>query len=339
MLTEDNILEIEKLISEVIDNLQKEEADTPSPTYVWDITQEKVKESTKKIKTKEQIKKYLDILFKKIKKLPKRLKIKILKYVFLSFIGIVGYSELYDYASKVEPELNDEISIVKLSLDSDDSTDLNHKDSTETIVKEPQEVKEKIFDHIPNSVSDSLVILMKQEEGSAKHKGEPVLVAYDLGDGMITVGWGHAESKSKSQFKVGDTIDLDKAKELLAEDLQDAQKAVNSVFNQWKKDGISFYVDQNMYDAMVSMAFNMGRGGFRGSDFIQLIKKGKYNEAKERILSTNISYPGHIKRRKRESELFGKSLGSNPLVLQNKKLQEIISEDYKKRLIKLAGII
>ena len=92
---------------------------------------------------------------------------------------------------------------------------------------------------------------------------------------MITVGWGHAESKSKSQFKVGDTIDLDKAKELLAEDLQDAQEAVNSVFNQWKKDSISFYVDQNMYDAMVSMAFNMGRGGFRGSDFIQLSQKRK----------------------------------------------------------------
>ena len=67
---------------------------------------------------------------------------------------------------------------------------------------------------------------------------------------------------------------------------------------------IPFKITQGMYDAMISMAYNMGRGGFRGSDFIQLVKQGKYKEAKNKILSTNITYAGHKSRRKKESEMF-----------------------------------
>jgi GH24 family phage-related lysozyme (muramidase) len=341
MLKESNIKEIENLISEAIKNVYKENSEEPSPTYEWDLTEKKVKDSTLGVKTIEQAKQYLNILFKKIKNLPKKIKLKILKYAFISLAGIMSYSQLYDYASNSDSGLDDEIEIIKLDLtannaeeDSPDVMDLDSKEDEEESVDE-----EVILSHIPSSISDSLIDFMKIEEGSAKFKGEPVLVAYDLGDDMITIGWGHAESKSNSQFKVGDTIKLEKAKELLLQDLNSAEKAVKSVFEEWKGKNIPFYVDQNMYDAMVSMTFNMGRGGFRGSDFIQLVKKGNYEEAKERILSTNVSYPGHIKRRKKESEMFGKSLDSNPLVVDVEKSKNIISESHKKRLKKLAGIM
>lgn len=336
MLKESNIIEIENLISEAIKNVYKENSEEPSPTYEWDLTEKKVKNSTLGVKTLEQAKQYLNILFKKIKNLPKKIKLKILKYAFISLAGIMSYSQLYDYASNSDSGLDDEIEIIKLDLkinnEEDESTEIMDLDSEEN-------EEEEILNYMPNSVSDSLVDFMKKEEGSAKFKGKPVLVAYDLGDGMITIGWGHAENKSNSQFKVGDTITKEEAEELLSKDLNSAESAVKSVFEKWKSENIPFYVDQNMYDAMVSMAFNMGRGGFRGSDFIQLVKSGKYDEAKEKILSTKVTYPGHIERRKKESDMFGKSLEFNPLVIDAEKSKNIISEGHKKRLKKLAGII
>jgi GH24 family phage-related lysozyme (muramidase) len=59
-----------------------------------------------------------------------------------------------------------------------------------------------------------------------------------------------------------------------------------------------------MYDAMISMVYNMGIGNFRTTDFIQLVKRGKYTEAGKKIKNTMISYKGHIYRRAKESKLF-----------------------------------
>jgi len=63
-----------------------------------------------------------------------------------------------------------------------------------------------------------------------------------------------------------------------------------------------------MYDAMTSMVYNMGIGSFRMSDFIQMVKRGKMDKAKEEIKTTSsqmfAKYPGLKKRRKKESEMF-----------------------------------
>jgi len=338
MLTESQILNIDNLLNEAINVLLESDLDKPSPTYEWDIVKDKVKDSTKSIKTSEQAKKYLDTLILKAKKLPKKLKLKILKYAFASLVGILSYAEIHDYASKNVDEINGEVSTLDLgiNLNSDNEKQIE-KDVDSDIKKE--KIENVFYNEIPNDVSDSFMDFIKIEEGAIKEKGEPVLQAYDLGDGMITVGWGHAEKKSNSQFKVGEKITRTKAEELLLNDLTNAKNAVNSVFEDWEADSIPFYVDQDMYDAMVSMAFNMGRGGFRSTNFIQLVKKGMYEEARDKILSTRISYPGHVKRRKKESEMFGKSLEFNPLMLRYKKTKNIISENHKKRLKKLAGLL
>jgi GH24 family phage-related lysozyme (muramidase) len=63
-----------------------------------------------------------------------------------------------------------------------------------------------------------------------------------------------------------------------------------------------------MYDAMTSMSYNMGIGNFRNSDFIQMVKRGEMEKAKEEIKSVSSQmfnkYPGLKKRRKKESEMF-----------------------------------
>lgn len=54
------------------------------------------------------------------------------------------------------------------------------------------------------------------------------LTAYDLGDGMITIGYGHAEPKSKSKYKVGQTISKSEAEQLLTQDIKTAESRVNA---------------------------------------------------------------------------------------------------------------
>ena len=65
-----------------------------------------------------------------------------------------------------------------------------------------------------------------------------------------------------------------------------------------------------MYNAMVSMIYNMGIGNFRMSDFIQFVKRGQMKKAQEQIKQESSGsfgrFPGLKIRRNNESELFGR---------------------------------
>ena len=94
------------------------------------------------------------------------------------------------------------------------------------------------------------------------------------------------------------------ADKLLDGDLQGAVDGLNRILDTWVDKGIKVEITQGMYDAMVSMIYNMGIGNFRNSEFIQLVKHGQYDKAKEKIKTTNVTYPGHKTRRKKESDIF-----------------------------------
>ena len=51
-----------------------------SYTFEWDLTKEKLDKSRSKITTKDQAIKYLEFLMDKVKNLPEKIKIKIIKY-------------------------------------------------------------------------------------------------------------------------------------------------------------------------------------------------------------------------------------------------------------------
>jgi len=275
------------------------ESDEPSPTFEWDFVKSKIDDSKRYVRTDEQAYEYLIRLLEKIKSLPKSIKIRIAKYVALSLIGLLGYnavkSAVYEYA----PEINKEINMAIAS---------HEQNSNET--------ESSVLKFEPRKSSESLVDILKHEEGSVKEKGEPVLKAYKLGDGMITVGWGHAERINKSKFKPGQEITREKAEELLAADIAEAERGLNKILDDWKENNINVEISQSMYDAMTSMIFNMGIGNFRKSEFIQLVKQGKYDEAAERILTTNVTYPGHVFRRQKESDLFSKDIQSESFMLK-----------------------
>lgn len=275
-------------LSLIIENDGKTE-----PDMEWDFENVKKDIDLAKswVQTKDDAKEFLQTLANKIKNLPSQIKRKIIKYVIFSLIGLISIGQIKNY---LEPPLG-------------------------TAVKQ----EKKIIKNVVNDLriiksSDKLLDHLKWEEGSLKHKGEPVLTAYNLGDGAKTIGYGHAvfpDEEESFEFlprysKIipgKTTITKKQAETLLKDDIKEAESIINRILDQWEKEGIKPQITQSMYDAMVSMAYNMGPG-IRKSDFIQYVKRGDFKGAKEEILNTSShmfnEYPGLKTRREKEHKMF-----------------------------------
>lgn len=142
--------------------------------------------------------------------------------------------------------------------------------------------------------------LIKQFEGCR-------LTAYDIGDGMITIGWGHAESKGSTNLVAGVTTwSQAQADNQLIADLVVYENAVNNYFTR------SF--NQNQFDALVSFAYNLGVAVFSNyswsktasdtwitSEMMQYVNKGTQFEE------------GLTRRRQAEVTLYNSgSIAPNP---------------------------
>jgi len=74
--------------------------------------------------------------------------------------------------------------------------------------------------------------------------------AYRDSAGVATIGYGHTQG-----VKMGQTITQEQAEEFLRKDIASAEAAVNKSLKQ--------DVTQNQFDALVSLAFNIGNGNNR----------------------------------------------------------------------------
>ena len=245
------------------------------------------------------IKSIWDKAVDKIKNLSEASKRKVIKYVLVSLLAfntVVNVSNLVK-GSNADPETKE---IAASILSQKDVEKADSVKAEESKWKKGYEftLSQNGWDHI------------KSEEGDPRHPGEPVLKAYKLGDGKITVGWGHAESVRKSKFKLGQKITKSDADELLKMDLASASDGVRRIFKDWEEKGLDVKINQDMFDALVSISFNTGINGLRKSMMIQDIKKGKFEEAGEKIKKFNVSkkFPGLQDRREKESEMFLASL-------------------------------
>jgi GH24 family phage-related lysozyme (muramidase) len=162
----------------------------------------------------------------------------------------------------------------------------------------------------------------KEVKNLIKNHEKLRLTAYAIGDDQITIGYGHSYPENKSPYKVGDKISVEKAEKLFNNDIIMVENGLKRMFLEWEKERIYVKINQSMFDAMVSMAFNMGIGGLRKTEFIQHIKKGDFETAAERIKTTNtrsiikdkngeskyVNMPGLITRRQQERNLFMKGI-------------------------------
>jgi GH24 family phage-related lysozyme (muramidase) len=286
-------LNYERILEEMVFkiNLITEDGKT-EPDMEWDFTDVKddIDMSKLWVKTKEDVKEYVQKLKEKIKSLPSETKKRILKYALYSFLGILTMKQINNI---VEPQVK-------------------NIDNIETVIS-----KKEVPPRIRKS-SPGLFDHLKYEEGSVRHKGEPALTVYDLGDGAYTVGYGHAifpgENEgydflpSYEKITPGQTsISKENAETLLKDDMKVSEGIINKILNDWEEQGIKPTVTHGMYDAMVSMAYNMGPG-IRKSDFIKTLKTGNTYLAGEEILKTSSNlfkkFPGLETRRMKEYKIF-----------------------------------
>lgn len=180
--------------------------------------------------------------------------------------------------------------------------------------KTDDETKQVAVEVVQESQFKNAKELTLSDEGwnHIKNEEKLKLKAYQIGDGMITVGYGHAERVGDSKYKLGQEISKEEAESLLKQDLKVAADGVRRMFRDWESQGVVVPVTQSMFDSLVSLAFNSGVSGLRNSKVADNLKKSEYKAAGDSIKEFRISkkFPGLVKRREKESEMFLASLGS-----------------------------
>lgn len=160
-------------------------------------------------------------------------------------------------------------------------------------------------------ISDNGINMLKRFEGCVKigdkhvvyddKTGKPVNSDEKLPKGA-TIGYGHL-IKSGEDFKNG--ITERQATEILRLDILTAERAV--------KDNITVPLSQNQYDALVSLAYNIGAKNFADSTVVKYVNDSNYHDAKYRTLesawkawnkSGGMKMTGLSNRRHQEFKLF-----------------------------------
>jgi len=122
------------------------------------------------------------------------------------------------------------------------------------------------------------------------------LTAYLDGGGVPTIGWGHTRGVA-----LGDTCTEAQAEEYFQSDVAPVVAALNRC--------LTAFVTQNQFDAMCSLAFNIGVGAFEGSTLLRYVNAHKpaavvggeflrWNKDNGKIVL------GLVRRRKAESDLY-----------------------------------
>ncbi|MRT38829.1 glycoside hydrolase family protein [Acinetobacter sp. RIT698] len=125
------------------------------------------------------------------------------------------------------------------------------------------------------------------------------LKAYDDGVGVWTIGYG-TTSINGVKVKKGDTCTAEQAKAYLAQDLKKFESAVNTA--------VKVQLNQNQFDALISLTYNIGSGAFKDSTLLKKLNAKDYKGAAAQFPRWNRGggrvLNGLVKRRKIEMELF-----------------------------------
>jgi len=121
------------------------------------------------------------------------------------------------------------------------------------------------------------------------------LQSYKCPSGIWTIGYGHTAGVHEGQ-----TITQYQAELLLKEDVAEVETYLNY---------INLPVNQNQFDALTSLVFNIGRTAFSTSTLIKLIRRNPNDpkipaQFQRWIYAAGQQQPGLIKRREQESKLY-----------------------------------
>lgn len=117
--------------------------------------------------------------------------------------------------------------------------------------------------------------------------------------GVPTIGYGTTRIDSKP-IPTGLTITQEQADYYLQLDVDKTANEVNNL--------IQVQVSQNQFDALVSLAYNIGTTALKNSTLLRLLNSGNSSAAADQFLRWNKAagheLPGLTRRRKAERELF-----------------------------------
>lgn len=141
----------------------------------------------------------------------------------------------------------------------------------------------------------SNIELIKESEGL-------VLKAYKpTPNDVWTIGYGHTKGVQPGQIITKDT-----AERYLREDLAWVEKVIDAA--------VTVPLNQNEYDALASLVFNIGESQFRGSSVLRWLNSGNREQAADSFVLWNKQrnkttgklevLNGLTKRRQKEKELF-----------------------------------
>lgn len=138
------------------------------------------------------------------------------------------------------------------------------------------------------TIGEKGIDLIKSFEGLELH-------SYQDGAGVWTIGYGHTRGVVPLQ-----TCTEAEATAFLEADLANAENAVNHY--------VTADLTQNMFDALVSLTFNLGAGNLEHSTLLRLLNGGSKLAAADEFLKWNkvagkVS-AGLSRRREAERELF-----------------------------------
>ncbi|WP_343619620.1 lysozyme [Acinetobacter proteolyticus] len=126
------------------------------------------------------------------------------------------------------------------------------------------------------------------------------LAAYDDGVGVWTIGYGTTVYPNGIRVKRGDSCTKVQAMSFFQHDLRRFEAAVNQA--------VKVVVNQNQFDALVSLAYNIGEAAFKGSTLVKQLNAKDYAGAADQFPQWNKGggkvMKGLVRRRAAERELF-----------------------------------
>ena len=126
------------------------------------------------------------------------------------------------------------------------------------------------------------------------------LAAYDDGVGVWTIGFGTTVYPNGVKVKRGDTCTKVQAMSFFQHDLRRFEAAVNQA--------VKVVVNQNQFDALVSLTYNIGEQAFKDSTLLKKINAGDFMGAADQFPKWNRGggkvLRGLVRRRAAERELF-----------------------------------
>lgn len=157
------------------------------------------------------------------------------------------------------------------------------------------------FDAVKNmlGIPESMSVSNKGVDLICEFEGKR-LAAYDDGVGVWTIGFGTIKYPNGVRVKKGDTCTLEQAKEYMRHDLIEFEHTVNR--------SVKVPLNQNQFDALVSLAYNIGSNAFKSSTLVKKLNTGDYQGAADQfnvwVNGGGKRMQGLVNRRDREKLLF-----------------------------------